>query len=502
METSIGALISGSGVRYANKTALIVNGRTYSFSEIEHLSSAVATRLQQQGYGRGATVSICAPNSAEWIIAYYGIMKAGCIVNPLNLMLTAPEMAYALVDCGASVLFGLSEKLLSVRALLGDKSPLLVSFDGEADDLELFEGWSGTSVGSVLEFDQDLRSEISTVVYTSGTTGKPKGALLTHRAVLLNVAMTATMHGKSEIDTVVSALPLSHVYGNVVMQCAIAYGMTLVLHSTFSAEEVLESIEKHRATIFEGVPTMYMYLLDFPRLADYDLTSLSRCTVGGQTMPLAQMREVETRFGTRLLELWGMTELGGLGITHPVLGEARLGSVGLPFPCVQAGILAPSVNGQLLPVGQVGELVIKGPLTMLGYLNNPEATAEAIDSSGYLHTGDLAYMDDDGYVFVVDRLTDMIITAGFNIYPAELEGVLCEHPAVAMAAVVGVRDPVKGELAKAFVVLSQGCQLTEQELLDFCRTRLAAYKMPRLVTFVDDLPKTGSGKILRRVLRQ
>ena len=197
-----------------------------------------------------------------------------------------------------------------------------------------------------------------------------------------------------------------------------------------------------------------------------------------------------------------MTELGGLGITHPVLGEARLGSVGLPFPCVQVGIMAPDGQGGFLPAGEVGELVIKGPLTTVGYLNKPEASAEMIDSTGYLHTGDLAYIDEDGYVYVVDRLKDMIITAGFNIYPAEIEEVLYEHPAVAMAAVVGVPDPVKGELAKAFVVLTNGCQLTEQELFDFCRVRLASYKMPRLLAFVNDLPRTGSGKILRRALRE
>ncbi|RAI64770.1 acyl-CoA synthase [Pseudomonas fluorescens] len=501
MESSIGALISASAARYGEKTALVVNGCRYSFTALDRLSTAVATRLQQQGCGRGMTASICAPNSAEWIIAYYGILKAGCIVSPLNLMLTAPETAYALTDSGASVLFGFSEKLLSIRAALGEKSPLLVAFDGVATDLESFEDWLETSVDSALKSTGDLSGDISTVAYTSGTTGKPKGALLTHRAILLNVAMTATLHGRTEHDTVVSALPLSHVYGNVVMQCAIAYGMTLVLHATFKGDEVLQSIEKHHATIFEGVPTMYMYLLEHPTLADFDLSSLTRCTVGGQTMPLAKMKEVEAKLGVRLIELWGMTELGGLGITHPVLGEARLGSVGLPFPCAQVGIMAPDSRGEFLPAGEVGELVVKGPLNMVGYLNSPEATAEAIDSSGYLHTGDLAYMDDDGYVFVVDRLKDMIITAGFNIYPAELESTLCEHPSVAMAAVVGVPDPVKGELAKAFVVLRQGCRLTEQELFDFCRARLASYKIPRLLAIVDDLPRTGSGKILRRALR-
>ena len=501
METSIGALMVASAARYGERTALIMDDRRFSFAELDRLSSSVATRLLQRGYGQGTTVSLYAPNSPEWIIAYYGILKAGCVVNPLNPMLTGPEAAFAVGDCGAAVVFGLSEKLLLLRAALGEGGPVLVSFQGGAESVEKFTDWSETPVDPELRVDQDRLEEISTIGYTSGTTGKPKGALLTHRAILLNVAMTATMHRRTEADTVVSALPLSHVYGNVVMQCAMAYGMALILHPTFQADAVLRSIDTYRATLFEGVPTMYLYLLDFPDFHSYDLSSLTRCTVGGQTMPVAKMREVEARFGAPLLELWGMTELGGLGATHPFLGERRLGSIGLPLPAMQARIVANNDSGKVLPPGEIGELTLKGPLAMQGYLNRPDATAESIDSEGYLHTGDVAYMDNDGYIYVVDRLKDMIITGGFNIYPAELESALCEHPAVAMAAVVGVPDPLKGELAKAFIVLAQGQSVSEQELLDFCRTRLAAYKVPRLVAFVDDLPKTGSGKILRRALR-
>ncbi|WP_454741911.1 class I adenylate-forming enzyme family protein [Cupriavidus necator] len=501
METSIGALIAASAARFGEKTALVMDDRRFSFAELDRLSSSVATRLQQRGYGQGTTVSLYAPNSPEWIIAYYGILKAGCVVNPLNPMLTGPEAAFAVRDCGAAVIFGLGDKLQMLRPLLGEGGPVMVSFQGSADSIEAFTDWSEGPVDLALQLDQDRLGEISTIGYTSGTTGKPKGAILTHRAILLNVAMTATLHRRTEADTVVSALPLSHVYGNVVMQCAMACGMTLILHATFQAEAVLRSIDTYRATLFEGVPTMYLYLLDFPDFHSYDLSSLTRCTVGGQTMPVAKMREVEARFGAPLLELWGMTELGGLGTTHALLGERRLGSIGLPLPCMQARIVANTDPSKALPPGEVGELALKGPLTMQGYLNRPDATAETMDAEGFLHTGDLAYMDNDGYIYVVDRLKDMIITGGFNIYPAELESVLCEHPAVAMAAVVGAADPLKGELAKAFVVLAQGQSVSEQELLEFCRTRLAAYKVPRLVAFVDDLPKTGSGKILRRALR-
>lgn len=501
METSVGALIAASAAKFGAKTALVMDGRRFSFAEIDRFSSRVATQIVNRGFGPRTPISLYAPNSPEWIIAYYGILKAGCIVNPLNPMLTASEAAFAIRDCQAAVVFGIPDKLLALRAELGDADLVLVSLQACEPFVEAFEDWCAPSPAVTLDFEIDRLNEISTIAYTSGTTGKPKGAMLTHRSILTNVALTATMHRRTEADTVVCALPLSHVYGNVVMQCALAYGMTLILHATFQAETILRSIAVHRATVFDGVPTMYLYLLDDPSFTSYDLSSLTRCTVGGQTMPLAKMQEVEARFGVPLLELWGMTELGGLGTTHAFLAERRLGSIGVPLPSVQARICAPVGGDAVLPPGEVGELRIRGPLTMKGYLNREDATTEAIDKDGYLLTGDLAYRDEDGYIYVVDRLKDMIITGGFNIYPAELEGVLCEHPAVAMAAVVGVADPVKGELAKAFVVLAQGRTASEQELLDFCRTRLAAYKVPRLLAFVDDLPKTGSGKILRRALR-
>lgn len=488
-------------MRYGEKTALVIDGKFYSFTDLDHKSSALAAQLQERGIGHGSVASIYSANSAEWIIAYYGILKAGCIVNPLNLMLTGPEAAFAISDCNAAVVFGAADKLASLLSMMGDRCPFLVSFSESDDRLESFDAWIQSSETAVADIEADRLNEVSTIAYTSGTTGKPKGAQLTHRAILVNVAMTATMHRRTSDDTVVSALPLSHVYGNVVMQCAIAYGMTLILHSTFKVDEILSSIERYRATIFEGVPTMYFYILDFPGFGNYDLSSVTRCTVGGQTMPIAKMHEVEKRIGAPLLELWGMTELGGLGATHALLGEKRLGSVGVPLPSIQARIVSVNDSGPL-PAEEVGELVIKGPITMVGYLNRPDATAEVFDRDGFLRTGDLAYMDREGFIFVVDRRKHMLITAGFNVYPAELEAALCEHPAVVMAAVIGVPDPVKGELAKAFVVLGKGCNVSEGELLEHCRTRLAAYKVPRIVAFVDDLPKTASGKILRRALRQ
>jgi long-chain acyl-CoA synthetase len=246
---------------------------------------------------------------------------------------------------------------------------------------------------------------------------------------------------------------------------------------------------------------MYLYLLNYPALREYDLSSLTRCTVGGQTMPEAKMRAVEQVMGCRLIEIWGMTELGGAGTTHTVYGPRKLGSIGIALPHLQARISPIEGEQRALPPGELGELQIRGPVTMREYLGKPEATAQTLIADGWLRSGDVARMDDDGYIFIVDRLKDMIITAGFKIYPAELERAIAEHPDVGMVAVGGIPDEAKGELAKAYIVPRHGRTPDLADIERHCRERLAAYKVPRAFQIVGDLPKTSTGKILRRNLR-
>jgi long-chain acyl-CoA synthetase len=502
MPATVGSLIADAASRFGEKTALIFEDEPWSFRDIDRASSQVARQLQVLGVAEGATVSLYSQNCPEWVIAYYGVLKMGGVVNPLNLMLTPQEAVFAMADCGAVAVIGSAEKLDALAPMLASTA------------VRHAIAYRGLPPAGALAFDEILeKPEIfaeprtepfstCTVGYTSGTTGHPKGAVLTHHGILMNVAMTATMHGRTAADTVVSALPCSHVYGNIVMNAAVAYGMTLVLHASFDVERVLRSIQKHRATMFEGVPTMYMYMLSAPQLRDYDVSSLTRCTVGGQTMPEVKMRQVQEAFGCPLIELWGMTELGGLGTTHSLYGPSRLGSIGVALPHLQARIAAPEDNSRTLAPGQVGELQVRGPMVMREYLGHPEATAQTLDGEGWLHTGDLAHMDADGYIYLVDRLKDMIITAGFNIYPAELERVIAEHADVAMVAVGSVSDDNKGELAKAYIVLRKGASPDAADIERHCRERLAAYKIPRAFQFVTDLPKTSSGKILRRKLRE
>lgn len=498
---SVGALLQRAAGRFGDKTALVFEDQRFTFRQLDEASSRVAAALHRRGVAAGDTVALYAPNGPEWVVAYYAVMKLGGIVNPLNLMLTPDEAAYAMNDCGAVAVFGSADRIAGLaRVRASTRLRLCVAHGGAADDAVGFASLLEEAAGD-FPIEGIAPDQVCTVGYTSGTTGHPKGAVLTHRAILTNTAMTATMHVRTAADTVVSALPCSHVYGNVVMNAAIGYGMTLVLHKVFDAERVLRSIAAERATMFEGVPTMYMYLLEHPGLGEVDLSSLTRCTVGGQTMPEAKMRQVEAAFGCPLIELWGMTELGGLGTTHSIYGPRRHGSIGVALPHLEARVLATDGSKRVLSPGEVGELQIRGPVVMNGYLGRPEASAEAIDADGWLHTGDLVRQNDEGYLWVVDRLKDLIITGGFNIYPAELERVIAEHPDVALVAVGSIPDEVKGELAKAYVVPRRGAPLDVQQLDQHCRDRLAAYKVPRAYQIVSDLPKTSTGKILRRLLR-
>ncbi len=502
MFRSLGEILPQAARRFGGKTALVFEGRNLAFDELNDLSDRIAAALVAQGITLGDRVTLYAPNSWEWIVAYHGVLKMGGVVNPLNMMLTPAEAEYAMKDCGARAVFTTSDKAAGI-ADIGRRTAvqrIIVFGTAAPDGMLAFDDLLRRHQGNfrLAEVDPDT---LSTIGYTSGTTGHPKGAMLSHRAILMNVALTAVMHVRTAADTIVSALPCAHVYGNVVMNGALAYGSTLVLHKAFNEQAVLESIQQHRATMLEGVPTMYMYLLNNKDLGRYDLSSLTRCTVGGQTMPVAKMQQVEQAFGCPLIELWGMTELGGLGTTHTAYGPHKLGSIGVPLPHVEARITKVGAPAVALPAGEVGELMIRGPIVMKGYYRREDATRETIEPDGWLHTGDLASMDDEGFIFIVDRAKDMIITGGYNIYPAEVERVVAQHSAVAMVAVGGVPDEMKGELAVAYVVPAQGQTVNPEEIIGFCRQHLAAYKVPRAVRVVADLPKTSTGKIMRRQLK-
>ena len=500
MQPVIASLVDRAADRFDAATALIATNASLTFKALQQRVARFAGGLLALGVARGDRVAIHLINGWEWIVAYHAVARIGAVVVPANILLSASEVGYIVADSEASLLIAPLERATSLQhavAANGRCIPL-VTTGGDGSGTIAFERVGAGEPASAVAVDPD---DLFTIGYTSGTTGKPKGAMLTHRCVFMSTALSATVHVRHSGDRVVSALPLPHVYGNVVMNASLLSGATLVLMERFTAAGAFETIARHRATLFEGVPTMY-----YQMLAEFDgglpdISSLTRCTVGGQTMPTANIEMVEKAFGCPLLELWGMTEVAGPAISHSPYVPARHGSIGLPFPQMEARICDADDPGRLLGPGAIGELAVRGPLVMRGYWRNEAATGEAVTRDGWLLTGDVGYQDEDGYLFIVDRKKDVIITAGYNVYPAELEQVLAMHPAVAMAAVAPVADAEKGELAKAFIVVKGGQVADETDIVAHCRRHLAAYKVPRLVEFVEDLPKTSTGKIMRRALR-
>lgn len=499
----IGRLPAAAAARFRGKTALVFEDRSFTFAELDALIERAAGGLSELGIEPGDIVTLYAANCWEWVVSYYAIARLRAVINPVNTMLTPDEIDYVVKDCGAKAIIASQDKaaaIANLKTISGLRA--IVSFGPDsADDTVAFDTLL-SSKKCAPPLDPVTASTLSTIAYTSGTTGRPKGAMQSHRAVILNSAMTSQMHMRGPDDTVISALPCPHVYANVLMNGMMMFGTTLVLHRKFDPAAALSDISRYRATIFDGVPTMYMFMLNCPEIQTADLSSLTRCYVGGQTMPVATMEAVESCFGVPLYELWGMTEIAGLGATHPRYGRNTHGSIGCAIPYCDLRIADAEDPARTLPNGEVGELMVRGPIVMDGYFGDPEKTRETVEPDGWLHTGDLGRMDGDGCVFIVDRKKDMILTGGYNVYPAEIERVLATHPAVSLAAVGKQPDALKGETAKAYIVLKSGAVCSEDDIIAYCRTMLAAYKCPRAVQFVGDVPKTSTGKIMRRELHR
>ncbi len=498
-DKTIGEIPGDAAARFGDKTALIFGGRRVSFAEIDRLSARVASGLRALGVEPGDRVTLYAQNSVEWIVSYYAIARAGGVLNPINVMLTPDEVAYVVKDCGAKVLFTTADRAAPILSLKEEGHLAEIVVYGEADGVASFDSLAASGSEDFEPAAVDPES-LSTICYTSGTTGFPKGAMLSHRSVVLNAAVTAAMNVRTGDDVQLTALPCAHVYGGTLMNLNFLFGSTLVLYEKFDAGEALRGIQDYRATITDGVPTMYLYMLAHPEFEKFDLSSLRRCVTGGQTMPVAKAEEWRERAGCEVYELWGMTELAGPGLMQHCYGENRLGSVGIEMFYHRARIVDPEDASRELPAGEVGELMFRGPFVMMGYYGNEKATEETVEPDGWLHSGDLGKVDEDGYFYIVDRKKDMILTAGFNIYPAEIERVISGHPAVAMVGVGAKKDEAKGEVAKAYVVLKPDRAAEPEEISNFCRDRLAAYKVPREIQIVPDLPTTSTGKILRREL--
>ena len=501
MVSTLGEILPYAARRYGDNIALVVGGDQLTYRQLDRASNAFANGLIGAGVKPGDRVTLYGPNSIEWMVAYFAIAKAGAVVNPINVMLTPSEVGFVVEDSGTRVIVGAADKVAPLMGLKG-KGALadIVAWGAPAPTgATPFDLWLKLGAPT---FDVVKRAptDVGAICYTSGTTGHPKGAVQQHRAIVVAAYAAALMGTRTAADTIVSPLPCPHVYGSCVYNGAFLVGAKMVILPRFSEEAMFAAIQQHRATMVDSVPTAYYYMLAHPKFGSYDLSSLTRCTVGGQTLPVAKSLEWTERTGAPVLELWGMTELAGAALFNPFYGANKPGTIGVPIPGFSCKIVDVADADKDMPAGERGELMVKGLLVMDGYYRNDASTREAIRPDGWMHTGDIATVDDDGYYTIVDRKKDMINTAGYNVYPAELERILCGHPSVALAAVRGVPDEAKGELAKAYVMLKPGSAASGKELADHCRRHLAAYKVPRAVQFVESVPITSSGKIMRRLL--
>ncbi|GKV68927.1 long-chain-fatty-acid--CoA ligase [Sporosarcina sp. NCCP-2716] len=522
--------LTQSAAKFPGKTAMHFLGKDVSFEEFYSSALKFAGYLRKLGIGKGDRVAIMLPNCPQNAIAYYGILYAGAIVVQTNPLYKEREIAYLMSDSGAKAIITLDmlyPRVLSVMKETGLENIIITGIkdylpfpknlvypfiqkkeNGIAVKVEhrgvnhLFTEIMKSTPAEPIALDFDFESDIALLQYTGGTTGPPKGVMLTHKNLIANAEMCRAWLYKNVDgeEVTMGILPFFHVYGmTTVLIVSVMAANKMVLIPKFDFKTALKEIDKQKPTLFPGAPTIYIGLLNHPDLAKYDLSSIKACISGSAALPVDIQEKFEQVTGGKLVEGYGLTETSPVAIANFVWeGQRKRGSIGVPWPDTDVAILPPDSAERLKP-GEVGEIAIKGPQVMKGYWNRPEETKESF-RDGWFLTGDLGYMDEDGFFYVVDRKKDMIIASGFNISPREIEEVLYEHDAIQECVVAGVPDPYRGETVKAYVVLKEGKSVTEEELDAFCRKHLASFKVPRIYDFRDELPKTAVGKILRRAL--
>jgi long-chain acyl-CoA synthetase len=483
--------LTGAAAEHPDRPALRLDEAELTYAQLDEASARVADLLRAKGVGRGDRVGIMLPNVPYFAVCYYGVLRAGAVVVPMNVLLKAREVAFYLGDPEAKLCFAWHEFAEQAEKGAAEAGvELIVVRPGEFEALLA----QAEPAGEVAETADD---DTAVILYTSGTTGTPKGAELTHANLARNVDAGLNLFEPSPDEVILGALPLFHSFGQTCgLNCAVASGACLSLIPRFDAGKALAIIERDDVSVFQGVPTMYAAMLAHPERERFDVSTLRLCVSGGGAMPLEVMRGFEEAFGCIVLEGYGLSETSPIAsFNHPHL-ERKPGSIGTPIEGVEMRVVDEDRNP--VPDGEVGEVAIRGHNVMKAYWKKPEATADAIDSEGWFYTGDMARIDEDGYFFIVDRKKDLIIRGGYNVYPREIEEVIYEHPAVHEAAVIGIPHPELGEEVGAAIALNQGAEASPDEIRDYVKGQVAAYKYPRRVWIVDELPKGPTGKILKR----
>lgn len=524
-------LLKNSAEKYPRQTATVFQGARMSYQQLKQQVDKLAASLHELGVRKGDRVAIMLPNCPQTIIAYYATLSLGAVTVMTNPLYVERELEHQWGDSGAETVIALDifwPRIEAVKAKLPIKRVIL---SGVQDYMPLIKRtlaplelrrrgkWVDVKyTEAVLSFKKliDRQSNVPPQVdlipedlaclqYTGGTTGLPKGAMLSHRNLIASLTQIRTFllfeHGEAE-DVALAIMPFFHVYGmNGLMNMAIHLAATLVLIPQPDIKAIVDVIASEHPTFFTGIPALFVALNNYHSIDKIDLTSIKAVFSGAAPLPVEVMQEFEARTGARIAEAYGMTEASSVTHVNPMKGQRKFGSIGPPIIGVDAKIVDTDDYTKELPIGEVGELMVKGPQVMQGYWNAPEETANALHD-GWLRTGDLARMDAEGYFYIVDRKKDIILTAGYNVYPREVEEVLYQHPKVLEAAVIGLPDKVRGEKIAAYLTLKEGETATAAEIRAFCREHLAPYKQPRSIVFRDNLPKSLAGKVLRRELRE
>ena len=528
-EKSLHEYLLESGIKHKEKKALHFMGKQITYGELLSEAKKMATFFQEKGLKKGDRVAIMLPNCPQGVISYYGALMAGGIVVQVNPLYTERELTYQLQDSGASFIICLDILVPRVSAVREKTDIRHVVVTRIADYLPFPKNlaypfiqkrqynmvvkvtptanthiWKEVITSSTEDYKVmaiDPLEDIALLQYTGGTTGKPKGVMLTHHNLVSNVQMVKAWLYKLEEakEVVLAALPFFHVYGmTTVMNLCIMSAYKMILLPKFDAEETLKTIQKMKPTIFPGAPTMYIGLLNHPKISKYDLSSVQACISGSASLPQDVQQKFEKLTNGRLVEGYGLTESSPVTHANLIWDKRVNGSIGLPWPNTDSKIVKKGTTEEV-PIGEVGEIAVKGPQIMKGYWNKEKETNKTL-KDGWLMTGDMGRMDEDGFFYVVDRKSDMIIAGGFNIYPREVEEILFEHDGIQEASVIGIPDDYRGETVKAVIVPKQGVTLDKKQLDRYCRKNLAAYKVPRIYEFREELPKTVIGKVLKKQL--
>jgi long-chain acyl-CoA synthetase len=490
MSENLAKILTDTAEKHGDQTALKLDDVELNYAAVNEGSARVAGLLKEKGIEPGDRVGLMMPNVPYFPIIYYGILRAGGVVVPMNVLLKGREVTFYLEDPEAKLLFAWGD--FGDAAETGAKESGVEAILVKPGEFEQQLG-GAEAVHDVADRSAD---DTAVILYTSGTTGKPKGAELTHSNLFKNTEVAASLAEGSHQDITLGALPLFHSFGQTCTMNTCTYqGSMLTMLPRFDPDKALEIIERDKVTIFQGVPTMYNAMLNADSVDDHDTSTLRLCMSGGSAMPGELMKAFEEKFNCKILEGYGLSETSPVASFNHPDRERKPGSIGTPIKGVEMKVV--DEDGNDVPQGEVGEIVIKGHNIMKGYWNREDATKDAI-RDGWFHSGDMGKVDEDGYFFIVDRKKELIIRGGYNVYPREVEEVLYEHPAVQEAAVIGVPDEKMGEEVGAAVVLKQGQDASEDELKDFVKESVANYKYPRKIWFPDELPKGPTGKILKR----